>query len=109
MRISALVASAALALTLTACGQSEDEPAKHEPMKDGASSMMSDGMAKSDSMGQMGARRTGSFAGLNGKKVAGSVKVADGNVVLSGFSSDEGPDLHLYLTKGSDEAAVMAG
>ena len=56
-----------------------------------------------------GASRTGSFAGLNGKKVAGTVTVADGKVTLSGFSSDEGPDLHLYLTNGDDEAAVTAG
>jgi hypothetical protein len=68
--------------------------------------MAKDDMAKGDAMG---AALSGTFAGLNGKKVAGTVKVADGKVVLSGFSSDEGPDLHLYLAKGDDEADVMAG
>jgi hypothetical protein len=66
---------------------------------------------KDDGMddGAMGDAREGAFAGLNGKKVAGTATVADGKVTLTGFSSDEGPDLHLYLAKGSDEAAVTAG
>jgi hypothetical protein len=108
MRITALVGATALAFTLTACGQSTEDPAG-SPMNDGAmkdgSSSMTDHM-KDDAMG---ATREGTFEGLNGKKVAGTVKVANGEVQLSGFSSDEGPDLHLYLAKGSDEAAVMAG
>jgi len=107
MRITALVGATALAFTLTACGQSTDEPMKDGPMKDGSSSMTDH---KDDAMGDaMGDARAGTFAGLNGKKVAGTAKVADGKLVLSGFSSDEGPDLHLYLAKGSDEAAVAAG
>lgn len=52
---------------------------------------------------------TGAFAGLNGKKVAGTATVADGKVVLAGFSSDDGPDLHIYLSGGTDESAVTAG
>ncbi|MEV6486083.1 DM13 domain-containing protein [Streptomyces sp. NPDC051576] len=55
------------------------------------------------------ADRTGMFAGLNGKKVSGSAQVGGSGVTLSGFSSDEGPDLHVYLTDGTDEAAVSAG
>ncbi|HUP98884.1 MAG TPA: DM13 domain-containing protein [Aeromicrobium sp.] len=116
MRITALVGATALALSLTACGQADDEPMKHEPMKNGSSSMsdhdMGRDMGKSDDMSDMhnmGAPRSGTFAGLNGKKVAGTVKVGHGKVVLSGFSSDEGPDLYLYLAKGSDESDVMAG
>ncbi|MFJ9246789.1 DM13 domain-containing protein [Streptomyces sp. NPDC101776] len=49
------------------------------------------------------------FAGLNGKKVTGSAQVSGSDVTLSGFTSDEGPDLHVYLTNGTDEAAVSAG
>jgi hypothetical protein len=110
MRISALVGAGVLALSLTACGQAKDEPMKHEPMKGGSSSTMDHGTSDSmKGMDHMSAARSGTFAGLNGKKVAGTVKVADGKVVLAGFSSDEGPDLHLYLTKGTDEAAVQAG
>ena len=55
------------------------------------------------------AARTGNFEGLNDKSVAGTVDVSATEVVLSGFSSDEGPDLHVYLTNGTDEAAVEAG
>ena len=110
MRITAWVGATALAFTLTACGQSTEDPVgsanKDGAMKDEApSSSMTDDI-KDDAMS---AARKGTFKGLNGKKVAGTVKVADGKVELSGFSSDEGPDLYLYLAKGSDEAAVMAG
>ncbi|NRG42157.1 DM13 domain-containing protein [Rathayibacter sp. VKM Ac-2835] len=56
-----------------------------------------------------GESRSGAFEGLNGKKVAGTATVSGATVDLSGFSSDEGPDLHLYLTNGTDEKAVSAG
>lgn len=105
MRIAALAGASLLALTLTACGPS-DEESMNDSMKDAESSMTDSSPAMTDHMGDA---RSGDFAGLNGKKVKGTVKVADGKVVLSGFSSDEGPDLHLYLAKGDDEAAVMAG
>jgi hypothetical protein len=108
MRISAVVGATALAFTLTACGQSTEEPTDGGMKDSMPSSAMTDHMSD-DSMGAMSEERKGTFEGLNGKKVAGMVKVADGKVILSGFSSDEGPDLHLYLAKGSDEADVMAG
>jgi ABC-type oligopeptide transport system substrate-binding subunit len=53
--------------------------------------------------------RTGTFEGLNDKHVWGTVKVAGGKVALSDFSSDAGPDLHVYLTNGTNESAVNAG
>jgi hypothetical protein len=53
--------------------------------------------------------RTGTFMGLNDKHVAGAVKIAADQVALSGFSSDPGPDLHIYLANGTDENAVAAG
>jgi hypothetical protein len=53
--------------------------------------------------------RTGTFMGVNNKHVAGVVKIAGGQVALSDFSSDPGPDLHIYLTNGTDENAVTAG
>ena len=56
-----------------------------------------------------GESREGAFEGLNGKKVAGTATVSGTTVDLRGFSSDEGPDLHLYLTNGTDEKAVSAG
>jgi len=109
MRITALVAATALALTLTACGQ--DEPM--DSMNDAPSmtdEKMGDDMAKDDAMtDKMGDAREGTLAGLNGKNVEGTVTIADGKVEVTGFSSDEAPDLHLYLANGSDSAAVMAG
>lgn len=98
MRTTALAATAALvlALSLSACSSpGADSGTKPEPS-----------MSQSASMGM---ERTGDFAGLNDKTVKGSVSVSDGMLVLSDFSSDEGPDLHVYLTKGTDEAAVSAG
>lgn len=53
--------------------------------------------------------KSGTFMGLNDKMVSGTATIEDGKLTLSGFSSDEGPDLHVYLTNGTDEAAVTAG
>lgn len=89
----------ALSFTLTACGGSDS---KDSSSKAAASVPASQQAMKS-------ADKTGMFAGLNGKKVTGSAKVGASGVTLSGFSSDEGPDLHVYLTNGTDEAAVSAG
>jgi hypothetical protein len=100
MRITALAGATVLTLALTACGATKEAAPTEKP-----TAAMSDQAMKHDD----GTSRTGSFAGLNGKKVSGTVAVADGKVTLSGFSSDEGPDLHLYLTNGDDEAAVTAG
>jgi len=99
-RITALAGATVLTLALAACGSTKTEAPTSEP-----TAAMSDGAMKHDDM----ASHTGTFAGLNGKKVAGTVTVADGKVTLSGFSSDEGPDLHLYLTNGTDEPAVAGG
>lgn len=99
MRKFALTATAAvaLALSLAACSPAEK---KAEDVKPKAS--QSQPAEKAVSL-------KGEFKGLNDKKVAGTVTVADGKIVLSGYSSDEGPDLHIYLTNGTDEAAVSAG
>lgn len=83
----------------------------------GCSSTPNDSMKDDAPMSQESAPSTdtmpmtvmGEFAGLNGKNVAGTVSIADGTITLSGFSSDEGPDLHVYLTNGTDEAAVGKG
>lgn len=91
----------ALSLLLTACSGTSDMPSKS--MSDSStSSEMTDDAA-------MGMARTGMFEGLGDKHVSGTVSVSDSEITLSGFASDEGPDLHLYLTNGSDEAAVDAG
>lgn len=54
-------------------------------------------------------RLTGTFTGDNGKKVSGDVTIAGDTITLTGFSSDQGPDLHLYLATGTSEAETTAG
>lgn len=108
MRKTALVPSsigvAVLALGLTLAGCSST-PGGSSPSADTMSS--SSPMASSSPMDHPS--MTGTFMGLNGKAVKGTVTVSGSELVLSGFSSDEGPDLHVYLTNGTDEAAVSAG
>ncbi|WP_329551198.1 DM13 domain-containing protein [Streptomyces sp. NBC_00696] len=95
------VALVAISFTLTACGGSDSGDSTTKA-KAAASMSASQPMAQA-------ADKRGMFAGLNGKKVTGSAKLGASGVTLSGFSSDEGPDLHVYLTNGTDEAAVSAG
>src|SRR5947209_16558479 len=80
----------ALAMTLTACGTSSS------PAAQSSSPMSSTAAAMTGS-----SARSGNFSGLNDKHVSGMVSFAGGQIVLSGFSSDPGPDLHIYLTTGS--------
>ncbi|MFD4558503.1 DM13 domain-containing protein [Streptomyces sp. NPDC058469] len=93
------MALVAISFTLTACGGSDN--------KDSTSKAAASMSASQPAM--QSADKQGMFAGLNGKKVSGSAQVSGTGVKLSGFSSDEGPDLHVYLTNGTDEAAVSAG
>lgn len=103
MRRTPVIATALLALGLALAGCST----AGSPEKD-SKPMSEESMAPSpDDM--MMAKVSGEFEGLNGKTVSGMVAVEDGKVVLSGFSSDEGPDLHVYLTNGTDEMAVGEG
>lgn len=95
------VALVAMSFALTACGGSDGGDSS-------AKAKAAPSMSASKPMAQAGDKR-GMFAGLNGKKVTGTAQVSGAGVMLSGFSSDEGPDLHVYLTNGTDEAAVSAG
>ncbi|MGA1828752.1 DM13 domain-containing protein [Microbacterium sp.] len=102
MRKTAIIPAALLfvGLSLAGCsaGGSSDEPTKPSS---------SDSMSTDKPMDTP--MKKGDFMGLNGKTVAGTVTVSDTELKLEGFSSDEGPDLHVYLTNGTDEAAVSAG
>lgn len=104
MRTTTVIASTlsalALAAALTACSTSPGS---------GAEAPRSDSSSSSDAGTPETAARSGEFRGLNEQMVAGTVEVTADEVVLSGFSSSEGPDLHVYLTNGDDEAAVAAG
>lgn len=106
MRKTAFAATAAvtLDLALAACSS----PATTEDTKPSSSASQSADPGTSTTEMKM-SEKTGTFMGLNEKKVSGTVTVSDDEIALSGFSSDEGPDLHVYLTNGTDEAAVSAG
>ena len=96
MRTLALAIGTIAAVSLTACGTA-------------ATTASTSPAGASSSMSHMMVHETGTFAGLNGKHVAGSVSVSDTSVTVTGYSSDQGPDLHIYLTKGTDEASVSSG
>jgi len=98
------VAVLALGLSLAGCSST---PGASSPSSDTMSSSMPSSSPMSSPMDDM--HKTGTFMGLNGKNVQGTVTVSGSELMLSGFSSDEGPDLHVYLTNGTDEAAVTAG
>ncbi len=99
----AAAAAAAFALTLTACGANEMSKSST-----GSTSAMSSAMT-SAAMSPSAMTRMGEFSGLNGKHVAGSAKLTGANLEFTNFSSDAGPDLHVYLAKGSTESDVAAG
>lgn len=101
MQIKALlvgtVAALATAASLTACGSS------------GTSSSAPPSPSTSASTTGTAASRSGTFAGLNGKKVSGTARLAGSTLTLTGYSSDQGPDLHVYLTHGTSENDVSTG
>ena len=106
MRSTALKGAALLtiAVALAACSTSNEA----HPGPAMSQSTTAPAMSQSAASGAASAR-TGTFGGLNDKHVAGTATVTGAQIVLSGFSSDAGPDLHIYLTDGTDENAVAAG
>lgn len=109
MRKTALASAAVLTATLLLTGCGADDGGSGDAMSDQTSSSQEQSEDMGDDMADDMAARTGTFEGLNDKVVAGTVEVSATEVVLSDYSSDEGPDLHVYLTNGTDEAAVAAG
>lgn len=104
MRKIALAATAALSLALALAACSPPDSMEDTKPESSMSQSSDDAAAKAETGG-----KSGEFMGLNEKNVSGSVTVTADEIALSGFSSDEGPDLHVYLAKGTDEAAVTAG
>lgn len=97
VRPFAVAVCAVAGLSLTACGSST---ATSTPSTSTSSAAANDAAPASTA---------GDFSGLNGKKVAGHAEISDGMLTLSKFSSDKGPDLHVYLTNGTTEADVSSG
>lgn len=112
MRIQALTAAPllVLGLTVSACGSSTSDTgsAASTHMTETMSPTMSPTMSSTMTSHPM-MSRTGTFMGDNGKHVAGNVTVTDSAITFAGFSSDEGPDLHVYLTNGSAESDISSG
>ena len=111
MRKTAFAGTAILitSLALAACGTEDPGGAS---MSEETSQAQTDGSQMQDETADgvpVAQTRSGDFKGLNDKIVDGSVEVSATEVVLSEFSSDQGPDLHMYLTNGSDAKAVAAG
>ncbi len=99
------VAVLTLGLALAGCSSTPAaSPSSADTMATSSSTPM-----PSSSSSAMADMKTGTFMGLNGKNVKGTATIEGSDLKLTGFSSDEGPDLHVYLTTGTDEAAVMAG
>ncbi|WP_207553243.1 DM13 domain-containing protein, partial [Mycobacteroides abscessus] len=101
MRFTVLTGTALLGIGLTVA-------ACHAPAPDSSPSTQSPQPAMT-SQAMAGKTRTGAFNGIDGKHVAGTATLANGQLTLTEFSSDKGPDLHIYLTKGSDQNAVSTG
>ena len=90
------VAAVAVTGTLAACGSSNNTSASSTPTVAASTSNST-------------ASRMGTFQGLNGKNVAGTATLSGSTLTLSGYSSDQGPDLHIYLTNGTTESDVSEG
>ena len=93
------VAALAAAGTLTACG-SNSSPSSTAP---------STAPSQTTGTGSNAASRTGTFSGRNGKNVAGTATISGSTLTLTGYSSDQGPDLHVYLANGTTESDFASG
>lgn len=112
-RTPLLLACIALSLSIvtTACGSKEMSEGKgNSPFVSMAPSPSTAPMASTESsaspmqsmMPMKAAKMMGNFEGQNGMKVTGSATIEDGQLMLTGFSTSEGPDLHVYLAKGME-------
>lgn len=111
MRIKPMVATGAavLALTVAACSDKSKTPPDAMSMTQSSSGMAAPMTSSPMGMPMIPAVRSGMFEGLNGKHVVGKVALTGSTLELTEFVSDEGPDLHVYLTKGMTEADVAMG
>ncbi|MDT7722903.1 MAG: hypothetical protein QOE94_3914 [Mycobacterium sp.] len=98
-----------IALALAACSSSKETQPGSAMSQSSSAPAMSQSTPPPAMSQSTTSTHTGTFEGLNDKHVAGTAAVSDVQIVLSGFSSDAGPDLHIYLANGSDENAVAAG
>ncbi|CAH0418360.1 DM13 domain-containing protein [Periweissella ghanensis] len=91
--IGTLIAVGAAGILLAACGSNAAKSSSSSKSSDAASSM-----TKTVDTASF----TGSLKGDNKMKVSGNVSIKDGKLTLTDFSTAAGPDLHVYLAKGTD-------
>lgn len=75
-----------LGFTMVACGTERKESTSMEEKKE-----------MQEDMDQMVTMR-GMFKGEEDIKVSGNVEISDNNLMLTDFSSADGPDVHVWLT-----------
>lgn len=92
----ALLSLSLSAHTLTSVAFAEESMSSMESME------KKDEMDAMTSASKMNKAFFGEFKGEGDHNVMGKVKVTLKDVVLSDFSTDKGPDLHVYLTKDGD-------
>ena len=110
MRKTAIPAAAILALSLmlSACSGAATDTTSSESTAPESSTTETEAGTDTDTE-MMHEEHTGTFEGAGEHSVAGTVTVSGTEIVLEGYSSDEGPDLNIYLTNGNDEDAVAGG
>lgn len=95
-----------LILILAACSNGDGSMGGSSSKSSDSSSMTSSSDSSSESMShsedQSMGMMEGNFMGANEKMVSGMAKISDGKLMLTDFKTDEGPDLHVYLTKDGD-------
>lgn len=88
-----LLAVGAAGILLAACGSNSAQSSSSSKSSEATSSM-----TKTINTASF----TGSFQGDNKMKVAGHVSIKGDKLTLTDFSTSAGPDLHVYLAKGTD-------
>ncbi|WP_010205889.1 DM13 domain-containing protein [Salinibacterium sp. PAMC 21357] len=108
MRKTAITGAAILALSLmlSACSGAATDTTSSESTAPESSASETETGTDTEMMHE---EHTGTFEGAGEHSVAGTVTVSGTEIVLEGYSSDEGPDLNIYLTNGNDEDAVAGG
>lgn len=100
MRTKTLLATGAIAIALVSALAGCSSP---------SSAPAGGGAGSTNAAASSTVKLSGTFAGLNGKKASGTVTITGDTITLTGFSSDQGPDLHLYLANGTSESDTTAG
>lgn len=104
MKIAKIIVLLALpTILMAACGNQAD---KMEEKMSSSSSVVDQ---KNDSNNREFSA-AGNFSSEKNHSVKGDIKIEGGKLMLSNFSTDEGPDLYVYLAKGKniDDAKQIA-